>query len=294
MSAGIEALGRSCDMPAEFLAAGLSARSLDSYIASVLRQPRLDRQTELALAQRLHEHHDLQAATQLVLCNLRHVVHIARGYRGYGLPLADLIQEGNIGLMKAVRRFDPQRGVALIGFAVHWIKAAIHDYVIANWRIVKTATTKAQRKLFFRLRSAKSGTAALTLSQAEALAQQLEVGCEELRRMETRMAHHDLSLDAPCADHEQASSWGEVLPAPQDTAAEVERQQWQAHRLSRLHKALRALDARSRDIVQRRWLCEDQQRCELQQLADEYGVSAERIRQIQNQALLRLRERLGD
>lgn len=271
--------------------------SLDAYVRSVNAIPVLDAQTEHALAVRLHEHNDLQAAQQLVLANLRHVVHIARGYNGYGLQLADLVQEGNVGLMKAVKRFDPAVGVRLISFAVHWIRAEIHEFVLRNWRIVKVATTKAQRKLFFNLRSAKQHLGWLNEREVQAIAKDLNVKPEEVLEMEQRLSSHDASFDpAPSqADDDDHSAFAPEQYLHDDASTNPEHvvveAQWEADQQQRLRSGLAKLDARSRDILKRRWLGE--QKTGLKELAEHYGVSAERIRQIENNAIKKLRGALS-
>ncbi|SFF59426.1 RNA polymerase, sigma 32 subunit, RpoH [Fontimonas thermophila] len=265
------------------------AGSLDAYIAYVNQIPALDADTEKHLAEKLRDENDLAAAQQLVLSNLRHVVHIARSYLGYGLPLADLIQEGNIGLMKAVKRFDPAIGVRLISFAVHWIKAEIHEFILRNWRIVKIATTKAQRKLFFNLRSAKRELGWLNQEQAEAIAADLKVKPEEVLQMEARLGGGDVSFSALPTDGEDGYVPEDYLADSHDAIAEIEDAEWQAEREARMRTALATLDPRARDIVQRRWLTEGE-KAGLQELADEYGVSAERIRQIEAAAMKKLRK----
>ncbi|QHS11378.1 RNA polymerase sigma factor RpoH [Sinimarinibacterium sp. NLF-5-8] len=263
--------------------------SLDAYIASVNQIPALDAEAEKELAEKLHTQQDLGAAQQLVLHNLRHVVHIARGYLGYGLPLADLIQEGNIGLMKAVKRFDPNVGVRLISFAVHWIKSEIHEFVLKNWRIVKIATTKAQRKLFFNLRSSKKSLGWLNPEQAQAIADDLNVKPEEVFQMEARLSGGDVSFSASPGDDDDAYMPEDYLADGHDSIAQVEETQWQEQRETQMLQALHALDQRSRDILQRRWLHEGE-KTGLQELADEYGVSAERIRQIEVAAMKKMRK----
>jgi RNA polymerase sigma-32 factor len=261
--------------------------SLDHYIQAVSAVPVLSAEEEIELATRFRERDDLEAAQQLVLSHLRFVVHIARGYAGYGLQLGDLIQEGNVGLMKAVKRFDPDVGVRLVSFAVHWIRAEIHEYVLKNWRLVKVATTKAQRKLFFNLRKAKKRLGWLSKEETEAVARDLGVRVEEVTRMEQRLAGRDVSFDpAPTEDEEYAPV--AYLPSPEGDPAElVEREDWQSDTRERLDQALRALDERSRDIVARRWLGES--KATLHELAAEYEVSAERIRQIEANAISKLR-----
>jgi RNA polymerase sigma-32 factor len=263
--------------------------SLDAYLERVSRIPVLSREEERALAERFRSAGDLAAARQLVLSHLRFVVHIARGYSGYGLPIGDLIQEGNVGLMKAVKRFDPTLNVRLVSFAVHWIRAEIHEYVLRNWRLVKIATTKAQRKLFFNLRRLKKNLTWLSAEETAAVARDLGVTVAEVTEMEKRLAARDLSFDpAPDADDEEAYSPAAYLPAPDaDPAGQVEDAQSADDSTDRLHGALNGLDERSRDIVQRRWMSED--KATLHQLADKYGVSAERIRQIESSALGKLR-----
>ncbi|MDP9141168.1 MAG: RNA polymerase sigma factor RpoH [Pseudomonadota bacterium] len=264
--------------------------NLDAYIAHVNQIPALDADGEQQLARKLVAEQDLASAQQLVMANLRHVVHIARGYMGYGLPLADLIQEGNIGLMKAVKRFDPDVGVRLISFAVHWIKAEIHEYVLKNWRIVKIATTKAQRKLFFNLRSAKRGLGWLNQEQAQAIAADLKVKPEEVLQMEARMSGHDVSFSATPSDDEDGHYMPEdYLSDGSDEIADIEQAEWQDARENLMREALLSLDDRARDILQRRWLT-DGEKAGLQELANEYGVSAERIRQIEAAAMKKLRK----
>jgi RNA polymerase sigma-32 factor len=263
--------------------------SLDAYLERVGRIPVLSREDERALAERFRSQEDLQAARELVLSHLRFVVHIARGYSGYGLPMGDLIQEGNVGLMKAVKRFDPSLNVRLVSFAVHWIRAEIHEYVLRNWRLVKIATTKAQRKLFFNLRRLKKNLSWLSAEETLAVARDLGVSVGEVTEMEKRLAARDLSFDpAPEADDEELYSPAAYLPAPEaDPAERVEEAESADDSSQRLRGALSLLDARSRDIVQRRWMSED--KATLHQLADKYGVSAERIRQIESSALGKLR-----
>ena len=263
--------------------------SLDAYLERVSRIPVLSRDDERALAQRFRSEGDLEAARELVLSHLRFVVHIARGYSGYGLPIGDLIQEGNVGLMKAVKRFDPSLNVRLVSFAVHWIRAEIHEYVLRNWRLVKIATTKAQRKLFFNLRRLKKNLSWLSAEETAAVARDLGVTPGEVTEMEKRLAARDLSFDpAPEADDEELYSPAAYLPAPDaDPAEQVEDAESADDSSERLRGALGRLDARSRDIVQRRWMTED--KATLHELADKYGVSAERIRQIESSALGKLR-----
>ena len=263
--------------------------SLDAYLERVSRIPVLSREDERALAERFRSEGDLEAARELVLSHLRFVVHVARGYNGYGLPMGDLIQEGNVGLMKAVKRFDPSLNVRLVSFAVHWIRAEIHEYVLRNWRLVKIATTKAQRKLFFNLRRLKKNLSWLSAEETLAVARDLGVSPGEVTEMEKRLAARDLSFDpAPEADDEELYSPAAYLPAPDaDPAEEVEDAESADDSSERLRGAMGRLDARSRDIVQRRWMSED--KATLHELADKYGVSAERIRQIESSALGKLR-----
>jgi RNA polymerase sigma-32 factor len=271
-----------------------AAGSLDQYIQAVNRMPMLSEQEEVQLATRLQENGDLDAARQLVMSHLRVVVAIARGYLGYGLPHADLIQEGNIGLMKAVKRFDPRRGVRLVSFAMHWIKAEIHEYVLKNWRLVKIATTKAQRKLFFNLRSMKRDDGTLNPAEVEAVAAQLGVKPEEVVEMETRLGGRDIPLDAGSDDEDDRFAPISWLPDPQAEPAEaLERAQLARLQDSGLRNALASLDERSRAIVTRRWLTEGDS-ATLHELAAEYGVSAERIRQIEAKAMQKMRGMLAD
>jgi RNA polymerase sigma-32 factor len=268
--------------------------SLDAYLERVSRIPVLSREEERALADRFRRDNDLSAARHLVLSHLRFVVHIARGYGGYGLPVGDLIQEGNVGLMKAVKRFDPSMNVRLVSFAVHWIRAEIHEYVLRNWRLVKIATTKAQRKLFFNLRKLKKNLAWLSAEETAAVARDLGVSVSEVTEMEKRLAARDLSFDpTPESDDEEVYSPATYLPAPDaDPAESVESAEWETDSSDRLRGALDSLDARSRDILQRRWMTDD--KATLHELADKYGVSAERIRQIESNALGKLRGLMGE
>ena len=264
--------------------------SLDAYLERVSHIPVLTREEERKLALRFRDEGDLDAARQLVLSHLRFVVHIARGYAGYGLPLGDLIQEGNVGLMKAVKRFDPSLNVRLVSFAVHWIRAEIHEYVLRNWRLVKVATTKAQRKLFFNLRRLKKNLAWLSGEETRAVALDLGVSPAEVTEMEKRLAARDMSFDpAPDADEEEtAFSPAAFLPAPAaDPAESVEAEEWESDSADRLYQALGRLDDRSRDILEQRWIGEE--KATLHELAGKYGVSAERIRQIEANALTKLR-----
>ena len=263
--------------------------SLDAYIASVGQIPLLSAEEEKMLAERLHHEGDVGAAQQLVLSNLRFVVHIARGYMGYGLPLADLIQEGNIGLMKAVKRFDPGVGVRLISFAVHWVKSEIHEYVLKNWRIVKIATTKAQRKLFFNLRSSKQRLGWMNQAEVERIAAELNVKPEEVLQMESRLGGQDVSFSATPADGEDSYVPEDYLTAQNDSFAAIEEAEWQEEREAKMNEGMLMLNQRERDILSRRWLAEGE-KAGLQELADEYGVSAERIRQLEAAAMKKLRK----
>ncbi|HQS98997.1 MAG: RNA polymerase factor sigma-32 [Hydrogenophilales bacterium 16-64-46] len=266
-----------------------AAYSLDSYIQTVNRYPMLSLEDEQRLARAWHDHQDVDAARQLVLSHLRMVVSVARHYLGYGLPHADLIQEGNVGLMKAVKRFDPDRGVRLVSFALHWVRAEIHEYVLRNWRLVKVATTKSQRKLFFNLRSLKQSLNALTLKEADAMAKELSVSREDVLEMETRLSGHELSIDPALDDGEDSYSPIAYLASPDENPAQkLEREQTEQLYRNGLAQALENLDERSRRIIQARWLTEGESTT-LHELAAEYGVSAERIRQIEARALQKMR-----
>jgi RNA polymerase sigma-32 factor len=266
---------------------------LDQYIGAVKRFPLLTAEQEHALAERWKRFEDLDAARQLVLSHLRLVVAVSRQYMGYGLPQADLIQEGNVGLMKAVRRFDPDRGVRLVSFALHWIKAEIHEYILRNWRLVKIATTKAQRKLFFNLRSLKSNTPTLSTQEAKEIAETLSVKPEDVFEMEMRLKGQDITLDPAPDDEGIARSPIAYLTNPDDEPSRLlEYAENENNRNRGLQDALAALDQRSRHIVESRWLREDDP-ATLQELADLHGVSAERIRQIEQRALKTLKTRLG-
>jgi len=265
--------------------------SFDAYVDRVSRIPVLTREQEQALARRFREQEDLDAARELVLSHLRFVVHIARGYAGYGLPVSDLVQEGNVGLMKAVKRFDPSVGVRLVSFAVHWIRAEIHEYVVRNWRLVRIATTKAQRKLFFNLRRLKGNLGWLNAEETLAVARDLGVSPDEVSSMEQRLAAQDQSFDPlPAAGGEEDAPAGPVayLAAPDaDPAIEVERADNDLDASEQLSRGLAGLDDRSRTIIERRWLASP--KATLHELAAEFGVSAERIRQIEAAAFRRLR-----
>ena len=267
--------------------------SLDAYIHAVGAFPVLSKEDEQDLAHRFRDVEDLDAARDLVMAHLRFVVHIAKGYTGYGLPLGDLIQEGNVGLMKAVKRFDPDYGVRLVSFAVHWIRAEIHEFVLKNWRIVKVATTKAQRKLFFNLRKSKKSLAWLTHAETEAVAKDLGVSPKEVTEMERRLSARDAIFDpAPDADHERSFTPAAYLPSPDsDPAQQVEKTDWHNDATQRMSRAMKTLDDRSRHILESRWLSEKKQT--LHELADEYGVSAERIRQVEAAAIKKLRSAMA-
>ncbi len=267
-----------------------AAGNLDAYIQAARRFPMLSEAEEFALARRLREEDDVDAARQLVLSHLRLVIAIARGYLGYGLPHADLIQEGNIGLMKAVKRFDPSRGVRLVSFAMHWIKAEIHEYILKNWRLVKVATTKAQRKLFFNLRSLKASSDTLTPAEVDEIAYKLGVKAEEVVEMETRMGGRDLALDG--SPDEEDDNRVAPIAYLADSAAEptqvLEAREYDRLQSDGLQQALAGLDERSRRIVEARWLDEENP-ATLHDLAAEFGVSAERIRQIEVKALQKMK-----
>jgi len=266
--------------------------SIEAFIQAANRVPMLTESEEGSLARRFRDEEDLDAARQLVTSHLRLVIAIARGYLGYGLPHADLIQEGNIGLMKAVKRFDPDRGVRLVSFAMHWIKAEIHEYILKNWRLVKIATTKAQRKLFFNLRSMKASFATLGPEQVKEVALKLGVKPEEVVEMETRMTGGDVALEPTNEDEEERFAPIAYLAADSsvEPSAMLERKQYDHLQDEGLQGALAALDDRSRTIVRRRWLVEDgEEAATLHELAAEYGVSAERIRQIEVKALQKMK-----
>jgi RNA polymerase sigma-32 factor len=266
--------------------------SLESYIQAVSQVPMLSAEEEQEMALRLRLRNDLEAAQRLIVAHLRFVVHIARGYIGYGLPLGDLIQEGNVGLMKAVKRFDPAHGVRLVSFAVHWIRAEIHEFILRNWRIVKVATTKAQRKLFFKLRGAKKRLGWLNGEEVDTVARELGVSPDTVLEMESRLSGYDVSFDpVPEADsddeHETFTPAAYLRDEQADPAGALERGDWEEQTTSQLGEALEQLDPRSRDILQRRWLSD--QKPTLHELAAEYQVSAERIRQLENNAMKKLR-----
>ncbi|USX17463.1 RNA polymerase sigma factor RpoH [Oxalobacteraceae bacterium OTU3CAMAD1] len=269
--------------------------NLDAYISAVNRLPMLTHDDEISLAKRLKDNNDLGAAQELVLSHLRLVVSIARGYLGYGLPHADLIQEGNIGLMKAVKRFDPDQGVRLVSYAMHWIKAEMHEYILKNWRLVKVATTKAQRKLFFNLRSHKTGLDAMSPAQIDNLAKLLDVKREEVIEMETRLSGRDIALESPNDDEDDKFAPIAYLSSEQSEPTRVlEAEQVTRLQSEGLEQALGKLDPRSRRIVEARWLANDDgSGATLHTLADEFGVSAERIRQIESAALKKMKGSLA-
>jgi len=266
----------------------VSLGSLDHYIQAVNRFPLLTVEQETALGRRWKEHEDIDAARELVLSHLRLVVAVSRNYLGYGLPQADLIQEGNVGLMKAVRRFDPERGVRLVSFALHWIRAEMHEYILRNWRLVKLATTKAQRKLFFNLRSMKAGSGALTRKEADSIARELGVKTEEVLEMEMRLGGSDVALDPTPGDEESVTPIAYLTDSEDEPVQILERAETARNRSVGLHRAMAKLDDRSRRIIEARWLKEEDP-ATLQELADEYGVSAERIRQIESKAIKTMR-----
>jgi len=273
--------------------------SIEAYIQGVNNIPMLTAEEEKELAERLQNEGDVDAARQMIMSHLRFVVHVARGYAGYGLPQADLIQEGNVGLMKAVKRFNPAMGVRLVSFAVHWVKAEIHEFVLRNWRVVKVATTKAQRKLFFNLRKSKKRLGWFTSAEVQTVADELGVSTKDVVEMESRMSFTDQAFDLYGDDDSDKDS-GTMSFSPaqyledhsSDVAEQVERQNWDASSSHRLANAISALDERSQDIVQSRWLSED--KATLQELADRYSVSAERVRQLEKNAMKKLRDCIAD
>ncbi|HVK94904.1 MAG TPA: RNA polymerase sigma factor RpoH [Noviherbaspirillum sp.] len=277
------------------LAFGGGLGNIESYISAVNRIPMLTPEEEISLARELRDKNDLGAAQKLVMSHLRLVVSIARGYLGYGLPHADLIQEGNIGLMKAVKRFDPDQGVRLVSYAMHWIKAEMHEYILKNWRLVKVATTKAQRKLFFNLRSHKESLDTMTPAQVDDLAQALNVKREEVIEMETRMSGHDIALDSPSDDEDDKFAPIAYLSSEAtEPIKALEAKQYDRLQSEGLETALEKLDTRSRRIVEARWLANDDgSGATLHELADEFGVSAERIRQIESAALKKMKGALA-
>ena len=265
--------------------------SLEAYIGAVHQIPVLTVEDERALAHRFRSDEDLDAARELVLSHLRFVVHVARGYKGYGLPLGDLIQEGNIGLMKAVKRFDPNVGVRLVSFAVHWIRAEMHEFILKNWRIVKVATTKAQRKLFFNLRKSKKRLGWLNAEEVRAVAADLNVSEREVLEMESRLSGRDIGFDLTADDsddHAPPAPAAYLMTQDEDPSQAYERNDSEGNQLQLLREGMQQLDARSRDIIARRWL-DDDSKITLQELADEYGVSAERIRQVEANALKKMK-----
>ena len=264
--------------------------SLDAYIGAVNRLPMLSAEDEVALAAKYQQEGDLEAARALVMSHLRFVVHVARGYNGYGLQMGDLVQEGNIGLMKAVKRFDPTVGVRLVSFAVHWIRAEMHEFILRNWRIVKVATTKAQRKLFFNLRKSRKRLGWMNHDEVETIARELNVQVSDVLEMESRLNGRDIGFDAPTDSDDD----GPPAPAAYlqdhgvDPSLVHEMEDQESDQLDRLRQGMARLDARSRDIIRRRWL-DDESKVTLQELADEYGVSAERIRQIEANAMKKMK-----
>ena len=284
------------DLYAMALTVGQQSASMDGYLQAVSTIPMLKAEQEKELATRLQEEGDLSAAKQLIMSHLRFVAHIAKSYSGYGLPQADLIQEGNIGLMKAVKRFDPSVGVRLVSFAVHWIKAEIHEFVLKNWRIVKVATTKAQRKLFFNLRKNKKRLGWFNQAEVSTVANELGVSEKEVREMESRMSGQDMGFDLTGDDNDDAptSTYSPVqylTDGSADLADDIEQQQWQEQSHTRLFSALKTLDERSQDIVSARWLSDN--KATLQELAEKYSVSAERVRQLEKTAMKKLQSAMS-
>ncbi|WDE05470.1 RNA polymerase sigma factor RpoH [Thalassomonas viridans] len=271
--------------------------SIEAYMQSAYSIPMLSAEREHELATRLYESNDLHAAQELIMSHLRFVIHIAKGYAGYGLPQADLVQEGNVGLMKAVKRFNPEVGVRLVSFAVHWIKAEIHEYVLRNWRIVKVATTKAQRKLFFNLRKNKKRLGWFSNEEISTVADTLGVTEKDVIEMESRMSNQDQAFELSSDDDDSSASLGNFAPAQyledkqSDLATSVEDANWEDHANQRLSTALVALDERSQDIIRTRWLNED--KSTLQELADKYQISAERVRQLEKNALGKLKSTMA-
>jgi RNA polymerase sigma-32 factor len=267
--------------------------NLESYIQAANRFPLLSEEVERDLAQRFRQDGDIEAARGLVLSHLRLVVSVARGYLGYGLPHADLIQEGNVGLMKAVKRYDPERGVRLVSFAIHWIKAEIHEYILRNWRLVKIATTKAQRKLFFNLRSLKQGLNTMSVEEVGAMAKQLGVKPEEVREMETRLSGRDIAMEGSAEEDDESFAPIAYLADPAEEPSEaLANRELERLQDEGLKQALAQLDERSRRIIERRWLANGEA-ATLHELADEYGVSAERIRQIEAKAMQKMKAMLS-
>jgi len=269
------------------------AGDLDAYMNTLNEFPVLNQQQERALAEKLKKDNDLDAARALVMHNLRFVIKVARGYNGYGLPLADLVQEGSIGLMKAVKRFDPDMNVRLISFAVHWIRAEIHEYILRNWKIVKVATTKAQRKLFFNLRSSKRRLGWLNKSEVDSVAKDLNVSSKDVLEMEKRLNGQDISFDLPQEDEEQTYSPSQYLTNAADNPEDVlEASDWENHTQAHFQQAFNELDERSKDILASRWLRDE--KATLQDLAARYNVSAERIRQLESAAIAKLKVSVAD
>lgn len=269
----------------------LSADSTDAYLRAVRGIPILSADEEQRLALRVRDEHDAEAAKALILANLRFVVHVARGYLGYGLPFGDLIQEGNVGLMKAIKRFDPSVGVRLVAFAVYWIRAEIHEFIFRNWRVVRTGTSKAQRKLFFNLNRFRKGAGWMSRAEAQHVAAELKVPVDEVLEMESRMAYHDLAIGGSSESASAGSLPEDVLADEQDPASAIEQAQWTEHYSAEARRALCKLDPRSRDIIQKRFLRGDKG-ASLEELAADHKVSVERIRQIQVKALRQLREQV--
>jgi len=271
----------------------ISSGSLDQYIQNAQAFPMLTAEEEREYGYRLSEHGDLEAAQKLVMSHLRFVIRIARGYQGYGLPMADLVQEGNMGLMKAVKRFSPDHNVRLVSFAVHWIRAEIHEYVLKNWRIVKIATTKAQRKLFFNLRSSKKRLGWFSQAEVEGVAKDLGVKPETVLEMESRLSNYDMAFDATSDDDDDAlvapSSY--IASPTHDPAQQLESNDWQQQRSEALIDSLKMLDDRSRDILMSRWM-DEENKATLHELAAKYNISAERIRQLEKNAMKKIRNNL--
>jgi RNA polymerase sigma-32 factor len=271
----------------------ISDHGLDSYIYAVKSIPILTVEEERELAERFYKEGNLEAARQLVMSHLRFVLYVANSYRGYGLPLADLVQEGNVGLMKAVKRFNPTLGVRLVSFAVHWIRAEIHEYILRNWRIVKVVTTKAQRKLFFNLRSMKKRLGWMSHQEVEEIAKDLGVSSKDVLEMEKRLSMQDIAFDAPVDSDDEDDIFAPVSYLEDhryDPAMVIERNEWEEQGHGQLQRALAKLDKRSQDILQKRWLNEE--KATLQELAEQYQVSAERIRQIENNAINKLKKNM--
>lgn len=272
----------------------ISDQGIENYIRAVKAIPVLNAEEEQELAERLYQEGDIEAARRLVMSHLRFVLYIANSYRGYGLPLADLVQEGNIGLMKAVKRFNPNMGVRLVSFAVHWIRAEIHEFILRNWRIVKIVTTKAQRKLFFNLRSMKKRLGWLSSAEVEQVAKDLGVSSKNVLEMEKRLSMQDVAFDAPSNSDDEDDNFAPAAYLEDhryDPALMIEQDEWEEHGQDQLQQAFGQLDERSRDILQRRWLNEE--KATLQELATKYQVSAERIRQIENGAMKKLKNHIN-